>query len=124
MKISDDLRSPLDIKRLFNKYAEKQYLTPEDVEESWEAFKRWYVDTLEGLWKRKIETFFNRGQPTNLTLREKSLQGMLASHPEGVPLDVLRRLLRKPAHEVLAALQELEAQDKAHEVGYEVWSAK
>ncbi len=129
MKLSDDLRSPLDIKRMFAKHAKREDLTPEEVEESWEAFKGWYADTLVGLWKRKIGTFFKRGQPTNTTLREKTLrektlEEVLASHPEGLPLDVLVRVLRKPTHEVREALQELEAQDKAHEGGHDVWSAK
>ncbi len=133
MKVSDDLQSPLDIKSMFAKYAERESLTPEETADSWEAFKKWYADTLVGLWKRKIGTFFKRGQPTNKTLREKtpektlrekSLHELLVSHPDGLPVDVLHRLLRKPIHEVREALQELESQDKATEVGHDVWSAK
>ncbi len=124
MKVSDNLQSPLDIKRMFAKYAERESLTPEETADSWEAFKQWYADTLAGLWKRKFGTFFKRRKTSDRSLREKSLEEVLASHPDGLPLDVLGRVLRKPTHEVREALQELEAQDKAHEVGHDVWSAK
>ncbi len=124
MKLPDNLQAPLDIKRMFAKYAKREDLTPEEVEESWEAFKKWYADTLVGLWKRKIGTFFKRQKTPDKSLREKSFEEVLASFREGVPLDVLQRIVGKPSHEVLAALQELEAQDKAVEVGYDVWRAK
>ncbi len=124
MKISDDLRTPLAIKKMFASYAEKHDVPPEALEESWEAFKRWYVSTLTGLWRGKFRTFLERRNTSEKTLREKSLEEVLASHPEGLTLDVLGRVLRKPTHEVRAALQELEAQDKAVEVGTDVWSAK
>ncbi len=128
MKISDDLRTPLAIKEMFAKYAGKHDVPPEALEESWEAFKRWYVSTLTGLWRGKFKTFLERRKTPEKTpektLREKSLHELLVSHPDGLPVDVLHRLLRKPIHEVREALQELEAQDKATEVGTDVWSAK
>ncbi len=124
MKISDNLQAPLDIKKMFAKRAKRESLTPEEVVASWEDFKEWYAATLVGLWKRKIGTFFKRRKTPEKTHGEMTLHELLVSHPEGVPVDVLHRLLKKPLHEVREALRELEAQDEAVEVGTDVWGAK
>lgn len=122
MKIPDDLRGPLDIKKMFVSYAGKHDVPPEEVEEAWEAFKRWYLSTLTVLWRGKFRTFLGRRKTPEGPPREKTLPELLAGHPEGVPVDVLHRLLHKPTHEVREALQVLEAQGKAFEVGYDTWS--
>ncbi len=121
-RIPDDLSAPLDIKRIFVKYATRGDVSPDDMDETWEAFKKWYVGSLNKLWKRKVKQFL-KAKRTPQAPRKRTLHDLLAEHPEGVPFDVLCRLLKRPSEQIRESLTRLATQGKAVEVGHDTWAA-
>ena len=50
----------LDPRTLFDEVYEEYDVLPKDLEETWGAFKSWYVVGLERLWRRKMWHFFKQ----------------------------------------------------------------